>query len=70
MEFGIYPTKSDDVSTFDTVRGELYLLLEKVRRSAAVKVAEDDEFNLGINCALANEEMWLTELLHKLEISC
>ena len=52
------------------LREELYLRLEKVRRSSAITVTEDDHFNLGINCALANEELWITELLHKLEMSC
>lgn len=47
----------------------LYERLDDVRRGLAVKVAPDDEFDLGINCRLANEEMWLTELLLKIQRS-
>lgn len=47
----------------------LYQRLEDVRRGLAVKVQENDEFDLGINCRLANEEMWLSELLDKIERS-
>ena len=52
----------------EKLREELYLRLEEIRRAAAVKVEQDDEFNLGINCRLANEEEWLLNLLHKLEV--
>lgn len=47
----------------------LYQRLENVRRGLAVKVPDNDEFDLGINCRLANEEMWLSELLDKIERS-
>jgi hypothetical protein len=47
----------------------LYERLDDVRRGLAVKVSPDDEFDLGINCRLANEEMWLTELLLKIQRS-
>ena len=39
--------------------------LEDCRRSAAVKVPIDDEFETGINCRLANEIMWLEESIEK-----
>ena len=55
------------VSEID-IREELYRRLDDVRRASAVKVEQDDEFNLGINCRLANEEEWLLNLLHKLEV--
>jgi len=47
----------------------LYERLDDVRRGLAVKVEPDDEFDLGINCRLANEEVWLTELLLKIQRS-
>lgn len=43
--------------------------LDDVRRSLTVKVSPDDEFDLGINCRLANEELWLSELLLKIQRS-
>jgi len=52
----------------DDIVDALYARLEEVRRASAVKVEPDDEFNMGINCRLANEEDWLTELLQKIEI--
>jgi hypothetical protein len=39
--------------------------LDEVRRSMAIKAI--DEFDLGIDCRLANEEEWLEDLLSKLE---
>jgi hypothetical protein len=57
------------MSDVEMLRDELYRRLDDARRSSAVKVEPDDEFNLGINCRLANEEMWLLDLLHKLEMS-
>jgi hypothetical protein len=47
----------------------LYQRLADVRRCLEVKVSDDDEFDLGINCRLANEEMWLIDLLDKIERS-
>lgn len=47
----------------------LYERLDDVRRGLAVKVNPDDEFDSGINCRLANEELWLTELLLKIQRS-
>lgn len=48
---------------------ELYNRLSNVRRGLAVKVDKEDEFNLGINCRLANEEEWLLNLIDKIERS-
>lgn len=48
---------------------DLYERLDDVRRGLDVKVALDDQFDLGINCRLANEELWLTELLLKIQRS-
>jgi len=48
---------------------ELYRRLHDVRRAAAVQVPIDDEFELGINCRLANEAEWLEDLLDKIERS-
>ena len=47
----------------------LYDRLKEVRRASNVKFALDDEFELGINCRLANEAEWLEDLLDKIERS-
>ncbi len=47
----------------------LYDRLKEVRRAMNVKFALDDEFELGINCRLANEAEWLEDLLDKIERS-
>lgn len=48
---------------------ELYRRLIDVRRALDVRVDRDDEFDLGINCRLTNEEWWLLDLLDKVEKS-
>ncbi len=48
---------------------ELYRRLHDVRRASVVQVPIDDEFELGINCRLANEAEWLEDLLDKIERS-
>jgi hypothetical protein len=48
---------------------ELYDRLDEVRRGLKVQVSQDDEFDIGISCRLANEEMWLQKLLDKIERS-
>jgi hypothetical protein len=50
-----------------TLLDALYERLDAVRRSLDVRVDRDDEFELGINCRAANEEMWLLDLLDKME---
>lgn len=50
-----------------TLLDALYDRLDAVRRSLNVRVDRDDEFELGINCRCANEEMWLLDLLDKME---
>jgi hypothetical protein len=50
-----------------TLLDALYDRLDAVRRSLDVRVDRDDEFELGINCRAANEEMWLLDLLDKME---
>jgi len=47
----------------------LYGRLKEVRRASNVKFDLDDEFELGINCRLANEAEWLEDLLDKIERS-
>ena len=39
--------------------------LEDCRRSAAVKVSAYDEFDMGIDCRIANEIAWLEESVEK-----
>jgi hypothetical protein len=50
-----------------TLLDALYDRLDDVRRSLNVRFDRDDEFELGINCRAANEEMWLLDLLDKME---
>jgi hypothetical protein len=45
---------------------KLYQRLSDVNRAMAVKPM-DDEFELGIDCRLANEQAWLMNLLHEIE---
>ena len=53
----------------DALKKVLYDRLSDVRRALAVKTDPDDEFNVGINCRLANEEIWLENVLDKIERS-
>jgi hypothetical protein len=53
----------------DALKKVLYDRLSDVRRASAVEFDQDDEFNQGINCRLANEEMWLENVLDKIERS-
>ena len=53
----------------DQIVEALYDRLDAVRRALDVRVDRDDEFELGINCRLANEELWLTTLLDVVERS-
>lgn len=50
-----------------TLLDALYERLDDVRRALAVRVDRDDEFELGINCRLTNEEWWLLDVLDKME---
>jgi hypothetical protein len=59
----------DTDKAFDTLKAELYDRLKEVRRTLAVKVDQDDDFNLGIDCAKTNEAEWLEDLLDKIERS-
>ena len=47
----------------------LYDRLKEVRRASLVKFPLEDEFELGINCRLANEAEWLEDLLVMVERS-
>jgi hypothetical protein len=53
----------------DKIVHALYLRLHDVRRSAKVQVPENDEFELGIDCRLANELMWLEDIIDRIERS-
>ena len=60
---------SDSEAQLHEIVQELYDRLNEVRRMSAVKFAPNDEFELGINCCLANETQWLENLLDKIERS-
>ena len=61
---------SKDPQTFvDQLTDSLYTRLDAVRRAAAVKPSVDDEFEMGIDCRLANELAWLETLLANVEKS-
>jgi hypothetical protein len=52
----------------DIVRA-LHERLTEVRRASNMKFPLDDEFELGINCRMANEAEWLEDLLEVIERS-
>lgn len=62
-----FPT--DPEKAKQTIVDALYERLDDVRRALGVRVPLDDEFEQGINCRVANEELWLEELLDKIERS-
>ena len=57
----------DKVEIFIQLKRELYDRLDNVRRAVDVKPVDD--FDLGINCAKSNEQLWLEQLLDKIERS-
>ena len=59
----------DAASQLHEVVDLLYKRLDHVKRALDVKVAEDDEFDLGINCRLANELEWINGVLDIIERS-
>jgi hypothetical protein len=60
---------ADPASSRDEIVEALYARLSDVRRASRVTFDLDDEFELGINCRLANEAEWLEDLLDKIERS-
>jgi hypothetical protein len=60
---------ADPISSREEIIQELYDRLRAVRRAIDVKYPSTDEFEVGINCRLANEEFWLENLLDKIERS-
>lgn len=60
---------ADAEQSKQTIVAALYERLREVRRASVVKFPLDDEFELGINCRLANEAEWLEDLLDKIERS-
>jgi hypothetical protein len=60
---------ADPASSRDEIVEALYDRLKEVRRASLVKFPLEDEFELGINCRLANEAEWLEDLLDKIERS-
>jgi hypothetical protein len=57
----------DKVEIFIQLKRELYARLDRVRMAVDIKPVDD--FDSGINCAKANELLWLEELLAKIERS-
>jgi len=60
---------ADSEQAKQAIIAALYDRLTEVRRASRVKFELDDEFELGINCRLANEAEWLEDLLDKIERS-
>jgi len=60
---------SDNTEAKHEIVQALYDRLKEVRRASVVTFDHDDEFELGINCRLANEAEWLEDLLDKIERS-
>jgi hypothetical protein len=66
-DFTFLPSKVTDAK--HEIVQALYQRLKDVRRAINVRPALEDEFELGINCRLANEAEWLEDLLEKIERS-
>jgi hypothetical protein len=60
---------SDTGDALQEVKDALYQRLADARQAAEVKFPLADEFELGINCRLDNEILWLESLLDKIERS-
>jgi hypothetical protein len=60
---------SDTAEAKHDIVQALYDRLKDVRRAMNVRRAVDDEFEMGIDCRLANESEWLENLLNKIERS-
>jgi hypothetical protein len=60
---------AEPVSSREEIIQELYDRLRAVRRASDIKFPIDEQFELGINCRLANEADWLENLLDKIERS-
>ena len=60
---------SDTAEAKHDIVQALYDRLKEVRRAINMKFPLDDEFELGIDCRLANEAEWLEDLLEKIERS-
>lgn len=59
----------DPEKALTEIKEILYQRLEDVRRNMTIPVCSDDPFDLGIDCRLANEEMWLSQALDMIERS-
>jgi len=66
-DFTFLPSETTDAK--HEIVQALYDRLKEVRRASNLKFPLDDEFELGINCRLANEAEWLEDLLEKIERS-
>jgi hypothetical protein len=60
---------SDPAEAKHEIVRELYRRFNDVLRAAEQKYPIDDDFEKGIDCRLANEELWLKDLLEKIERS-
>ena len=60
---------ADPAEAKQAIVAALYDRLTEVRRASRVKFELDDEFELGINCRMANEAEWLEDLLEVIERS-
>ena len=66
-DFTFLPAEATDAK--HEIVQALYQRLKDVRRTINVRPALEDEFELGIDCRLANEVEWLESLLEKIERS-
>ena len=60
---------SDATEAKHDIVQSLYQRLKDVRRAMNVRPSLEDEFEMGIDCRLANEAEWLESLLEKIERS-
>ena len=66
-DFTFLPAEATDAK--HEIVQALYQRLKDVRRAINVRPAINDEFELGIDCRLANESEWLENLLEVIERS-
>ena len=60
---------SDPAEAKHEIVRELYRRFDEVLRAQKQEHPIDDEFEKGIDCRLANEELWLKDFLDKIERS-
>lgn len=53
--------------TTEQILEALYARIAQVNRATDMRHPIEDEFEMGINCRLANEHAWLNQLIYDIE---